>query len=103
MTSSATTSAVDPSLSFYTITGLVNMGLGSADVLRNRIKRNELGAHLVGGAYRVSRTDLDTYLAACHRPASVDDFVETVVATAPALNEEQRSHLAAVLSGGAVE
>lgn len=101
---SPTTRAVkaDPRLSFYTLADLTEMGLGSADVLRDRIKRGELGAHLVGGTYRVSRADLDAYLAACHRPASVDDFIEAIVAAAPALSEGQRSRLAIFLSGGAV-
>lgn len=94
--------AADPRLEFFTLSDLADLGLGSVDVLRDRIKRGELGAHLVGGAYRVSRADLDRYLAACHRPASTDDFIETVVAAAPALSAQQRADLAAVLSGGAV-
>lgn len=102
MSSSATAIKANSRLSFYTLADLTEMGLGSADVLRDRIKRGELGAHLVGGAYRVSHADLDAYLAACHRPASIDDFIETVVAAAPALSDEQRSRLTAVLSGGGV-
>lgn len=100
MSSSVTAPAVDPRLSFYTLADLTDMGLGSADVLRNRIKRGALGAHLIGGAYRVSRADLDAYLAACHHSATVDDFIETVVAAAPTLSDEQRARLAAVLTGG---
>ena len=101
MSSSVTAPAVNPRLSFYTLADLTDMGLGSADVLRDRIKRSELGAHLIGGAYRVSRADLDAYLAACHRPATVEDFIDAIVAVAPALSEEQRCRLTTVLSGGA--
>lgn len=101
MSSSVTAPAVNPRLSFYTLADLTDMGLGSADVLRDRIKRGELGAHLIGGTCRVSRADLDAYLAACHRPATVEDFVDAIVAVAPALSEEQRCRLTTVLSGGA--
>lgn len=101
MTFSIAATKADPRLEFFTLADLSDLGLGTVDVLRDRIKRNELGAHFIGGAYRVSRADLDAFLAASHRPASFDDFVETVVAAAPALSEEQRSRLAAVLSGGA--
>lgn len=79
MYSSVTAPAVNPRLSFYTLADLTDMGLGSADVLRDRIKRGELGAHLIGGAYRVSRANLDAYLATCHpdgRPATYDTHID---------------------------
>lgn len=101
MSSSVIAPAVNPRLSFYTLADLTDMGLGSADVLRDRIKRGELGAHLIGDAYRVSRADLDAYLATCHRPATVEDFVDTIVAAAPSLSDEQRTRLVAVLGGAA--
>lgn len=51
MLSPTTAVKADPHLSFYTLADLTDMGLGSADVLRDRIKRGELGAHLIGGTY----------------------------------------------------
>lgn len=97
-------STAEHGIEFYTLRELSEMGLGSVNTLRAHVKAGELASYEFAGGIKVSRSDLEAYLAARRRPANshkFGDFVESIVSVAPALSDEQRARIAAVLVGGA--